>query len=163
MVRQPPTPGELMKQFIYAIITTSSILAFAGPEDHIYDSCYTAAKPVFSQLPSDYCFEAVNLDARYNVINFSGYAHNLPDVLKLKSSFKVSEDIISFVASGIVLDEWENGCRSGRFAELIVSGTATNAGKVNPKGLKMYLNYKVTNDTCHSQANTGAEEYKLSK
>jgi hypothetical protein len=152
-----------MRTITVIIIAIYSAFTFAGPEDHIYDSCYTTKTPVSGQLPSTYCFEDAKLDLQNNVVNFSGYASNMPDSLKLKTSYQKNANVISFIGSKVVLNNWETGCGSGLSAELVVAGDSDINGKINPKSLSISMNYKVTNDTCHSSPSTGAVEYLLSK
>jgi hypothetical protein len=152
-----------MKATLLTISLLFSVAAIAGPEDHMYDSCYTASKTVLSELPTNYCFEDVKIDLNRNKIDFSGYAMNMPDSLKIVSSYKRNEDTTVFVAKAIVVNIWETGCGEAKLAELIVAGEADFEGKVNPKALSVTINYSLRSDTCHSSPSTGAIEYKLSK
>jgi hypothetical protein len=152
-----------MKATLLTISLLFSVAAIAGPEDHIYDSCYTASKTVLSELPTNYCFEDVKIDLGRNKLDFSGYAMNVPDSFKIISAYKKNEDTIVFVAIANVVKIWETGCGEGKLAELIVAGEANFEGKVNPKALSFTINYSLTSDTCHSSPSTGTIEYKLSK
>jgi hypothetical protein len=152
-----------MKATLLTISLLFSVAAIAGPEDHMYDSCYTATKAVLAELPTNYCFEDIKLDLSRNKIDFSGYAMNVPDSLKVVSAYKKNEDTTVFVAKAIVVNIWETGCGEGKLAELIVAGEANNEGKVNPKALSFTINYSLRSDTCHSSPSNGAIEYKLSK
>lgn len=152
-----------MKTTLLTLSLLFSLAAIAGPEDHIYDSCYTATQAVLPELPTNYCFEDVKLDLNQSKINFSGYAINVPDSLKIVSSYKKNEDTVAFVAKATVLNVWETGCGEGKLAELIVAGEASNSGRVNPKALSFTINYSLRSDTCHSSPSNGAIEYKLSK
>jgi hypothetical protein len=140
-----------------------SVAAVAGPEDHMYESCYTATEAVLPEIPTNYCFEDAKLDFSNHSIDFAGYAMNVPAYFKILSSYKINENATAFVAQATVVNIWEIGCGAGKFAELIVTGEANNDGKVNPKKLKFTINYSLRSDTCHSSPTTGAIEYKLSK
>lgn len=152
-----------MKTTLLAISLLFSVAAVAGPEDHMYDSCYTATAPVLRDVPSTFCFEDAKLDMKNNQVNFSGYASNVPSTFKTKTIFQKNAQAYSFVASAVVINIWETGCGEGQYGELIISGESDLEGKVNPKTLSMSLIYRLRVDTCHSQPQTGATEYKLSK
>jgi hypothetical protein len=155
--------GGSMKTTLLTISLLFSVAAIAGPEDHIYDSCYTASEAVLPELPSNYCFEEVKLDLNSNRIDFAGYAMNVPDSLKVVSSYKKNDNTIVFVAKETVVNIWVTGCGEGKLAELIVTGEANTEGKINSKALNFTINYSLRADTCHSSPTTGAIEYKLSK
>lgn len=152
-----------MKNLLLLVSLLCSTVVIAGPEDHMYDSCYTAFSGTFNQLPSNYCFEDVALNMKNSSIEFNGYANNIPDNLKIQNIFQKNANEFSFIASAVVLNDWKTGCEDGIFAELIITGDSDLLGRINPKKLKFFINYKITNDTCHSQTSTGAIEYKLSK
>lgn len=145
---------------LFSFLTSVS---FAGPEDHLYDSCYTATAPVYNMLPSTFCFEDAKLDVNSNILSISGYASNVPDSLKVNSVYRKNDSQYSFVASHNLINIWNTGCGDGYIADLIISGDANVNGKVNAKELKFTVNYKSKSDTCHSPLETGAIEYKLSK
>lgn len=159
----PTNPGGSMKTTILIISLLFSVAAIAGPEDHIYDSCYTATKAVLPELPTNYCFEDIKLDLIHRRIDFSGYAMNVPDSLKVISSYKKNEDTTGFVAKATVVNIWGNGCGESKLAELIIAGEANHEGKVNPKALSFTINYSLRADTCRSSPINGVIEYKLTK
>jgi len=152
-----------MKATLLTISLLFSVAAIAGPEDHIYDSCYTATKAVLPELPSTYCFEDIKLDLSRRRIDFEGYAMNVPNSLKVVSSHKRNEDTTVFVAKATIINTWEIDCGKSKFAELTVTGEANYEGEVNPKALSFTVNYSLRADTCHSSPTTGEIEYKLSK
>ena len=152
-----------MKTILLTFSLLFSVAAVAGPEDHIYDSCYTATKAVLPELPTNYCFEEIILDLSRSRVDFLGYAMNVPDSLKIVTSYKKNEDTTAFVAKATVVNIWESSCGEGKLAELIVAGEADHEGKVNPKALSFTINYTLRADTCHSTPVNGVIEYKLTK
>lgn len=157
------TQEVLMKATLLTLSLLFSVAAIAGPEDHIYDSCYTAVGSVLRDVPSTFCFEDAKLDVYGKRVDFSGYASNIPSTFKTQTVFQKNSQSYSFVASAVVVNIWETGCGEGQYGELIITGEADLQGKVNPKTLLMSLNYSLRSDTCHSSPSTGATEYKLSK
>lgn len=152
-----------MKKLVIALSLLASTFAFAGPEDHMNDTCFTAKKSVPGSIPSTFCFEAATLDVNSNKLNVSGYATNVPYELKTTTLFRKNEDFYTFVAKSVVWNSWESGCGEGLFAEVIISGEADFTGYIDAKSLHFSVNYEVTNDTCHSQPQESAVEYVLSK
>lgn len=155
-----------MKMF-FALMMLSSLpaIAVAGPEDHMYESCYTATTATPASIPSTFCFDELSLDAEKKFLFTSGTYSNLPQSLKITSAIFVTEDRVKFEAEQTIVNIWNTGCGDGEVATLSIAGISdiTQGEQINPKELKMKVNYESTNDTCHSQAQSTVIEYKLSK
>ncbi len=152
-----------MKNLLIALCLLSSSAAFAGPEDHLYDSCYSATTKVPSFLYSTLCFETVALDRSINMLLFSGYASNVPSTAKIISINRINENYFNFTAKSILIDHRETDCGYAEYAELIISGQSDLDGKIGPKSLHFSVNFTLTNDSCHSHPAPEKIEYKLSK
>ncbi len=150
---------------ILAILTLSllSLSAFAGPEDHINDTCYTATASVPSFVNSTLCFETATLDFKTDKLILDGYASQMPSEMRTEKLVRKNEDWFVFSARGTLWENNEITCGYGEFAYIDVSGQADVYGTIDPKSLTIYVSHQVTNDSCHSEGDGDYVEYKLSK
>jgi len=47
---------------VLSLLAILPTIAVAGPEDHMYDTCYKATSAVPAHVPTEFCFESVQLD-----------------------------------------------------------------------------------------------------
>lgn len=150
--------------FALLVFSLIPIAAVAGPEDHMYETCYTATTSTHpSQIPSTFCFDGMILNDEKTLLTIWGTFSNLPDQMKVSSSIYKTEDRVKFTAKNKIVNIWESGCGDGLEADLTISGESdiTQGEQINPKELKIKIDYLQTNDTCHSQPQDALVEYKL--
>ncbi len=152
-----------MKKLMCSAFLLLSVNAFAGPEDHMYDSCYTANKNVPSSMFSTLCFADVVLNLSKSTLDFSGYAMTMPNQMATESLYRKTEDSYFYVAKKNIVNKWESGCGEGLKVDLVVTGEADFNGTIDPKSLSVIALIEETNDTCHSHSQESVIEYKLSK
>lgn len=155
-----------MKMIIASFLFASlPLIAIAGPEDHINETCYSTTQVVSSAIPTTFCFDSIQLDSDKKSVFIDGTYSNLPKRLKVISSIFKTEDKVSFEAQANLVNIWVSGCGDGELADLSISGIwdLTSNENINPKELKILVKYGSTNDTCHSPLQMSEIEYKLAK
>lgn len=156
----------LMKMFIALLMLSSlPMVAVAGPEEHMYESCYTATTVTPSSIPSTFCLDYLQLDSDKTNLYITGNFSNFPEKMKITNAIFSSEDRVKFVAESTIVNIWNTGCGDGETATLSVGGVwdIMQGEQINPKALKIKVSYESTNDTCHSQPQTTEIDYILSK
>ncbi len=152
---------------LLALILVSIIppMAVAGPEDHMYETCYTATTITPNEIPSTFCFDYMQLDSDKKFLYTSGFASNLPQSLKVESFIYQTEDRVRFSATEKIVNVWESGCGEGFTATLKINGVSdiTQGEQINAKELSINVDLYQTNDTCHSMPYETTIVYKLSK
>jgi len=155
-----------MKVFaLFALTLLPLTTAVAGPEDHRYESCYTATSSVPSEIPSIFCFDGMILNNEKTILSIWGTYSNLPDEMEVKSFIFKTEDRVKFNAEKRIVNIWESGCGNGLEADLKITGESdiTHGEQINPKELAIKVEFAETNDTCHSTPQSGVVYYKLSR
>jgi hypothetical protein len=155
-----------MKMFMAIFMfSTLSTVVFAGPEDHVNESCYTAKTSVSASVPTTFCFDSLQLNSEKTDLYVSGFFTSMPTKLKVTNAIFVTEDRVKFDASANLVNIWETGCGNGEYATVFVSGVwdIMQGEQINPKELKIKVSYESTNDTCHSPTVNSEIEYVLSK
>lgn len=154
---------------IFLGILFSTVISFAGPEEHINaQSCYglagTPGVYLSDKVPTEICLETLTINASENTIQvYSYFASNqmLFQNTQLTHLTRVNEDYYSFSASSIFTNEWNSGCRDAETNELVISGRVDSNGDADVSTLKLTLKNETTNDTCHSRPQTHIFEYIL--
>ncbi|MBC7540220.1 MAG: hypothetical protein H7281_15450 [Bacteriovorax sp.] len=146
-------------------ISILPVLAVAGPEDHMNESCYTATTKTPSSVPSTFCLDSAQLVSQNTYLMTSGTYSNVPGSLIVKSIMYVTEDKVKFEAEATIVNVWNSGCGDGELAVLTIKGTSEigQSEEINPKELNFSVSYSSTNDTCHSHPQLEAFNYILSK
>ena len=152
-----------MKNLLAVGMIFASINVFAGPEDHMYESCYSAVKGLPANVYSTLCFDDASLNLNNNTVEFSGYVANMPSPFETETLYRKNEDFYFFVAKKNLINKWESGCGEGLKIDLVVTGEADFNGYIDPKSLSMTALVEETNDTCHSKASVKSVEFKLTK
>lgn len=152
-----------MKSLIIFALVTMSSFAFAGPEDHMYESCYSTNEVLPTEIPIKFCFDDAYLKADSNTLYVDGTYSNVPRTMNTTTLIRNTEDSYKFTATANIVNKWESGCGEGVTANLTISGKADFNGYTDPKSLKFTVKYEVTNDTCHSWPQDFTVEYFLSK
>jgi hypothetical protein len=150
---------------VFSLLSTLSNVAIAGPEDHMYETCYKATTYVPSEIPEEFCFDDLQLDSEKKFLHSEGFTNNLPKNMTVESVMFETEDRVEFVAKANIANVWESGCGEGLSAYLKIKGKSdiTAGTQIDPKALSMQVELIHTNDTCHSRPQTSVVLYKLLK
>lgn len=156
-----------MKIVISILVVLSSIVAFAGPEDHIQEQrCYnlTAKDPhaVSKLVPRQICLETVSLDPTAEKLSiYSYFSPELYQNLKTFLVIRSTEDRYDFMASNQIYAKFDSVCGPGQTVELFIKGQSDVFGAVNNEALTITTQYSYTYDTCHSEPQTTEYTYQF--
>lgn len=150
-----------MKKFFVLVALLFCSNVFAGPEDHTPGAVYQTSDSSAPYYISQFVFDTLDISGDETELILDARYGNLRGAFKITEVLKYSEDKAIITAEKVVLDKWETGCGSGEHAVLVIQGKSWVGQAPDPSSLKMTLQYKYTNDTCHSRPQVKTFEYHL--
>ncbi len=151
-----------MKKFLALIALVLPMMASAGPEDHTPGAVYQATTPVPYYL-TELVFDQAQLSQDENTIVLSARYGNFFGDFKVIKASRMNEDKVRVTAQKTILNKWQSGCGDGEVAVATIEAIVHNGYGIDPKDMKISVEYTLTNDTCHSQPQTQVIEYVLAK
>jgi hypothetical protein len=127
------------------------VVAVAGPEDHMNESCYTATTKTPKSVPSTFCLDSAQLVSQNTYLMTSGTYSNVPSTLLVKSIMYVTEDKVKFTSEATMVNVWNSGCGDGEVAVLTIKGTSEIGlgEEINPKELSFSVTHLQTIHVTH--------------
>lgn len=156
-----------MKTIISVGILISSLVAFAGPEDHVQAQvCYNlSAKQIATKgehVPLQVCLEDISINTEKNVASiYSYFNQDLFKNVKVSSLIRQTEDKYRFELTSIIHEDWEVICGEGQTVTLKIKGEADFTGAVSKEALTVTVEDEFTNDSCHSPGRMTEYIYSL--
>lgn len=141
--------------FACFILACLPFIAFAGPEDHRYEACFTALQTLPQSVPvSQICFEEIEVSSDKTLLFLIDGLGNKITTLKVTQLKSKTAGRTEFTGETLILNDWSTGCESGEEAYLTVSGTFDkNAGNYMDT-VRVAVAYTSAADTCHSHPET---------
>jgi hypothetical protein len=150
--------GVIMKHLLVLCALSILPLSFMAKA-----SCYQASVDVPNSIPKIYCLDSVLLVGLNTSLVTFGSNSNVPAHLDIKSITYSNEDTIHFTAETIILNNRIGTCEESEFATLTLNGTSVigQNPEIQPKELKLTVDYTSTHDTCHSHPQSQTIHYNL--
>lgn len=156
-----------MKTLVSVIALLSSLVAFAGPEDHIQAQvCYNlSAKQIATKgehIPLQICVEDAHVNVDKGVASIYSYFNQqyFQDV-KVDSLVRQTEDTYRLQLSSVIYNDWQTICGDGETVVVKIKADSDFNGVVQKDQLKVTVEQEFTNDSCHSPAWTTEYIYSL--
>lgn len=156
-----------MKTLVSIVVVLSSLVAFAGPEDHMQAQvCYNLNEKQIAtkgeHVPVQICIEDISINPEKNVASIYSYFNQkyFQDV-KVDSLIRQTEDTYRFQLSSVVFEDWQMICGDGQTVKIIIKADSDFAGAVQKDKLTVTVEDEFTNDSCHSPSQTTEYTYSL--
>ncbi len=132
-----------MKKIILSVTLLTSLISFAGPEEHLQNQVCYRMKPVQIErasvyTPKEVCIESLTVDTNSNKVFAESYF--MPELfkdLKLTSIVRKNEDFFRFSAVNKLAEQVQVATDQSVNIDLTISGIVDNYGVVDISDLKV--------------------------
>ncbi len=156
-----------MKTLVSFIALLSSLVAFAGPEDHIQAQvCYNlSAKQIATKaehIPLQICVEDIQVNVDTGVASiYSYFNQQYFKNVKVDSLVRQTEDTYRIELSSVIHEDWQVVCGNGETVALKIKADSDFNGVIEKDQLKVTVEHEYTNDSCHSTGSTTVYNYSI--